>query len=110
MGFDVRHPQYIGSSTKERKLIYNQYITIENIPEEAFQYIINGRTALGWLVDQYQYSVDKYSRIVSDPNEYAGSTYILKLVLSVMGVSAKTAEIVERLPKLDFETGDPESA
>lgn len=50
------------------------------------------------------------SRIVSDPNEYAGSTYIPKLVLSVMGVSAKTVEIVERLPKLDFETGDPESA
>ncbi|NCA74347.1 MAG: DEAD/DEAH box helicase [Gammaproteobacteria bacterium] len=95
---------------EERKLIYNQYITVENIPEEAFEYMVNGRSALGWIVDQYQYSVDKYSRIVSDPNEYAGSTYILKLVLSVMGVSAKTAEIVERLPKLDFETGDPESA
>ncbi len=91
---------------EEGKLIYNQYITIENIPEEAFQYIINGRTALGWLVDQYQYSVDKGSQIVNDPNEYADSTYILKLVLSVIGVSVKTMDIVKNLPKLSFETKD----
>lgn len=89
---------------EERKLIYNQYITIENIPEEAFEYVANGRSALGWLVEQYQYSVDKDSGIVNDPNEYAGGDYILKLVLSVIGVSVKTMEIVKQLPSLDIRT------
>ncbi len=88
---------------EERKLVYNQYITIGNIPEEAFEYVVNGRSALGWLVEQYQYSVDKDSGIVNDPNEYAGGEYILKLVLSVIGVSVKTMEIIKNLPSLSYE-------
>ena len=67
-----------------RRLVYNEFITIENIPEEAFRYIVNGRSALGWIVDQYQISKDKESGIVNDPNEYAGSAYILNLILSVI--------------------------
>jgi len=96
---------------EKRKLIYNQYITIENIPEEAFDFVINGRSALGWIVEQYQYSVDKASGIINDPNEYAGGAYILKLVLSIISVSMKTMDIVKNIPKLSFETenskGDP---
>jgi predicted helicase len=103
---DICHVKKMKLVPEEGKLIYNQYITIENIPEEAFEYTVNGRTALGWLVDQYQYSVDKGSQIVNDPNEYADSTYILKLVLSVIGVSVKTMDIVKNLPKLSFETKD----
>lgn len=90
---------------ESHKLIYNEYITIENIPQEAFEYIVNGRSAIGWLVDQYQVSTDKESGIVNDPNEYAGGTYILKLVLSVINVSVKTMEIVRSLPHLSF-TGE----
>lgn len=89
-----------------RKLVYNEHITIENIPEEAFRYIVNGRSALGWIVDQYQISKDKESGIVNDPNEYAGSTYILNLVLSVITVSVETVKIQESLPRLDFSDGD----
>lgn len=88
---------------EERKVVYNEYITVENIPEEAFQYTVNGRSAIGWVVDQYQYSVDKASGIVNDPNEYAGGTYVLKLLLSVITVSVKTMEIVGKLPKLHFD-------
>lgn len=89
---------------EERKLVYNQHITIGNIPEGVFEYIVNGRSALGWLVEQYQYSVDKDSGIVNDPNEYVGGDYILKLVLSIIGVSVKTMEIVKQLPSLDVRT------
>lgn len=87
----------------EKKLIYNQHVTIENIPEDAFRYMVNGRSALGWIVDQYQYSVDKESGIVNDPNEYAGGKYIFDLILSVITVSVETMRIVDDLPKLDFE-------
>lgn len=86
----------------ERKLVYNQHVTIGDIPEDAFRYIVNGRSALGWIVDQYQYSVDKESGIVNDPNEYAGPKYIFDLVLSIITVSVETMRIVDDLPKLSF--------
>lgn len=86
----------------ERKLVYNQHVTIGDIPEDAFRYIVNGRSALGWIVDQYQYSVDKESGIVNDPNEYAGPKYIFDLVLSIITVSVETMRIVDNLPKMDF--------
>ena len=86
----------------ERRLVYNQHVTIEDIPEDAFRYIVNGRSALGWIVDQYQYSVDKESGIVNDPNEYAGPKYIFDLVLSIITVSIRTMEIVDNLPRLTF--------
>ncbi len=89
-----------------RRLVYNEYITVENIPEEAFRYVVNGRSALGWIVDQYQISKDKESGIVNDPNEYAGSAYILNLVLSVITVSVETMKIVDSLPKLQFKCGE----
>ncbi len=89
-----------------RKLVYNSNITIENIPEEAFGYVVNGRSSLGWLVEEYQISTDKESGIVNDPNGYARGAYILKLVLSVITVSAETVRITEGLPGLDF--GDEE--
>ena len=92
----------------KRRLVYNEYIIIDDIPDEAFEYVINGRSALGWLVDRYQITTDKESGIVNDPNEYAGSTYILKLILSIINVSVKTMEIVRNLPSigLDKQTGD----
>lgn len=86
----------------ERRLVYNQHVTIEDIPKDAFRYVVNGRSALGWIVDQYQYSVDKESGIVNDPNEYAGPKYIFDLVLSIITVSVETMRIVDSLPKLDF--------
>lgn len=88
-----------------RRLVYNEHITIENIPEEAFRYIVNGRSALGWIVDQYQIFKDKESGIVNDPNEYAGSAYIFNLILSVITVSVETVEIQESLPRLVFDEG-----
>lgn len=87
---------------KNRTLRYNDRITVENIPSEAFEYIVNGRSALAWLVDQYQVRTDKESGIVNDPNEYAGPGYILKLVLSVITVSTETMRIVGELPRLSF--------
>ncbi len=65
---------------------------------------MNGRSALGWLVDQYQMSTDKESGIVNDPNAYAGGTYVLKLVLSVITVSVETVRIVDGLPRLAFRS------
>lgn len=87
---------------KKRQLIYNRHLTIENIPEEVFEYIVNRRSALEWIVDRYQVTTNKESGITNDPNDYAGGRYILELVLSVMGMSIKTMEIIKSLPSLNL--------
>lgn len=58
--------------SKERKdtIIFNDSITISNIPLESFNYIVNGRSPLDWVLDQYKYTIDKDSGIVDDPNRY----------------------------------------
>jgi len=86
----------------EGKVEYNNRIIVSNIPKEAFEYIVNGRSAIEWIADQYRYTVDKKSGIVNDPNEYAGGSYILKLLCSVITVSVRTMEIVKGLPRLDL--------
>lgn len=100
---DLHHVTKMKLIPDKHRLVYNEYITIDNIPDEAFEYIVNGRSALGWIVDRYQVTTDKESGIVNDPNEYAGSTYILKLILSVINVSVKTMDIVKNLSSIGLD-------
>lgn len=87
-------------------LIYNSSIRIENIPLEAYNYVVNGRSAIEWIMDRYQIKTDKDSGITNDPNdwglEHNNSRYILDLLLSVITVSMETVRIVNNLPKLKF--------
>ena len=87
------------------ELKYNDHITIKNIPPEAHEYIVNGRSPLGWIIDQYQVSIDKDSGIKNDPNdwcrEHGNPRYILELILRVIEVSVRTMAIVKALPKVE---------
>lgn len=77
-------------------------MTLRNIPLEAYEYVVNGRSAIGWLMDRYQVRKDKASGIVNDPNDYSGDPrYIVDLVERVVTVSIKTMEIVRQLPALN---------
>ncbi len=87
-------------------LVYNENVTIMNIPDDAFRYLVNGKSALAGIVEQYLNVPDRESGIVSDPNEYAGPEYIFKLVLSIITVSVETMKIVDNLPKLHFDSED----
>jgi len=95
--------------SKEDKsvLIYNDSITIKNIPPEAHKYIINGRSPLEWIIDRYRVTIDKDSGIENDPNkwgeEHENKRYILDLILSAITVSVRTVKIVEELPDVGFE-------
>ncbi|UOR13610.1 helicase [Halobacillus amylolyticus] len=83
-------------------IIFNGNITIKNIPNEAYNYVVNGRPAIEWIIDQYQVKTDKKSGITDDPNEFSNDPkYILNLLLSVITVSMKTIELVEQLPKFE---------
>jgi len=77
----------------------NDYLTLADIPPEAFEYRLGNRSALEWVIDQYRVKEDKRSGIVSDPNRPDDPQYIVRLVEQVINVSIKTVEIVNGLPK-----------
>ena len=85
-------------------IIYNHNIRIENIPAEAYEYVVNGKSAIEWIRERYQQTQDKKSLIKNNPNDWSFEhhqpCYILDLLLSVINVSVQTVEIVKRLPKL----------
>lgn len=92
-------------------LEYNPWITLSHIPLEAYEYVINGRSAIEWLMKRYQIKTDKASGITNDPNDWAQEQekprYILDLLLSVIMVSLETMKIVKGLPKLEIATEKP---
>lgn len=87
-------------------IIYNDYIIIRHIPAEAYDYIVNGKSAIEWLMERYAITIDKKSGIKNNPNdwsrEHENPSYIFDLVCSIVNVSVKTMEIVHKLPKLSF--------
>ncbi|HDB1979718.1 TPA: helicase [Staphylococcus aureus] len=86
-------------------VIYNTDITVTNIPNKVYNYIVNGKPAIEWIIDQYNVSIDKKSGILDDPNEFSEDpNYILNLLLSVITVSMKTLGLIDKLP--DFEVLD----
>lgn len=84
-------------------IVFNEFITISNIPEQAYEYVVNGRPAIEWIIDQYQIKTDKKSGITDDPNEFSPENprYILDLLLSVITVSMRTVELVAQLPEME---------
>lgn len=88
-------------------VIYNSSITIREIPLEAYDYVVNGQSALEWVMDRQGVSTHKESGIVNDANDWATETmgdakYPLELFLRVITVSLETMKIVKNLPKLDI--------
>lgn len=96
------------SKTADKSIIhYNTGITIEHIPTEAYEYVVNGKSAIEWIMERYAVTTDKKSGITNDPNDWAkeheDEKYILNLLLRIINVSVQTVEIVKGLPKLKFE-------
>ena len=103
----MRHPGS-GKNKDRSTVIYNGHITVRNIPEAAWDYVVNGKPALQWVMERQCVKTDKASGIVSDANRYAIETvgdprYPLDLLLRVITVSLETMEIVRALPKLSLE-------
>ena len=84
-------------------IIYNGKITLTNIPLKAYEYVVNGKSAIEWIMDRYEIKVDKDSGIKNDPNLFSDDPrYILNLLLKVIEVSVKSVEIINKLPKMDI--------
>ena len=99
-----------GKTGKDKDLTtlhYNDKITLTGIPLAAYDYIVNGKPALDWVVERQCVKTDKDSGIVNDANDWAVETmgnprYPLELFMRVVTVSVETMKIVRALPKLDF--------
>jgi predicted helicase len=92
----------------QKDIIYfNSQITISNIPLEAYEYVVNGKSAIEWIMERYQITTHKESQITNDPNDWAEEVgnprYILDLLLSIINVSMQTRELVGKLPKVKFD-------
>lgn len=85
-------------------IVYNSGIVIRDIPEEAYEYEVIGKSAIEWVMERYAVTTDKDSGIVNDPNlwceEHGDEKYIFNLLLRVITVSVETVKIVKALPLL----------
>lgn len=99
-----------GKSGKDKDLTtlpYNDKISVTGIPVEAYEYVVNGKPALDWVMERQCVKIDKDTGIVNDANDWAAETmknpkYPLELFLRVITVSLDTMKIVRSLPKLDY--------
>lgn len=103
--YRVRKPSF-GARKDRSRIIYNARITLAGIPDEAFDYQVNGKSALEWIIDRYQVTTHKDSQITNDPNDYCREVgnprYILDLIKRVVTVSVETNKIVANLPSLQI--------
>ena len=104
--FEVQKMRFPSKNQKDT-IIYNNKISITNIPEKAYSYVVNGKSAIEWIMERYQVTIDKASQIKNDPNDWAREhnqpRYILDLLLSIINVSVQTVDIVNGLPEVDWE-------
>lgn len=103
MKFDKIKNIETNKKEKDRStIIFNTDITIKNIPEKAYEYVVNGKSAIEWIMDQYQVKTDKKSGITDDPNDFSDDPkYIFNLLLRIINVSVQTVDLVNSLPKLE---------
>ena len=87
-------------SKDKTQLKYNDFLTIDGIPIEVYDYRLGTRSALEWVIDQYRVKTDKRSGIINDPNRAEEPRYIVDLIARVITVSLKTVEIIAALPPL----------
>lgn len=87
-------------SKDKTQIKYNDFLTLTGIPPEVFEYRLGNRSALDWIIDQYQVTTDKRSEITNDPNRLDDEQYIVRLIKQIITVSLETVEIVNNLPDL----------
>ena len=91
-----------GKELDKSVIRYNSHISLSGIPAEAYEYIVNAKPALEWIMERYQVTIDKDSGIRNDPNDWSDNPrYILDLIKRIVRVSLETVRIVKGLPALN---------
>ena len=99
----MRFPQ----KGKKDTIIYNQHITISNIPLRTYEYVVNGKSPIEWIMERYQITIDPNSKIENNPNlwgrESGDKKYIFNLLLKLITLSLETLDIMDSLPNISDE-------
>ncbi len=91
-----------GKEIDKTSIKYNKNLDLSGIPLQAYKYVVNGRSAIEWVMDRYKFKKDNDSDIINDPNEWSDDPdYIIKLLKKVVYVSVESVKIIESLPELD---------
>ena len=99
--YTVQQMKFLKDGKKALKdtIIFNEHIRISHIPARVYDYIINGKSAVEWIMERYAVTTDKASGIMDNPNDYGDEKYIFNLLISVMAVSLKTLELIDSMPE-----------
>ncbi|GAA8020621.1 DEAD/DEAH box helicase family protein [Helicobacter pylori] len=96
--YDVETMKKIGD-----RIHYNKNIAITKIPQKAFDYVVNGKSAIDWVIERYQKTMDKESLIENNPNDYKGGKYVFELLCRVITLSVKSVDLIEKISEKRFE-------
>ncbi|GAA6863371.1 hypothetical protein HpHNI39_10630 [Helicobacter pylori] len=88
---------------KGDRIIYNNHINITQIPKKAFDYALNGKSAIDWVIERYKKLRDKDSLIENNPNDYKGGKYVFELLCRVIKLSEKSVDLIEKISEKRFE-------
>ncbi|GAA7748369.1 hypothetical protein HpBT0154_06570 [Helicobacter pylori] len=89
---------------KGDRIIYNKNIIITKIPKKAFEYVVNGKSAIDWVIERYQKTMDKEDSLIeNNPNHYAGGKYVFELLCRVITLSEKSVDLIEKISIKRFE-------
>ncbi|GAA8000281.1 hypothetical protein HpCS30_06740 [Helicobacter pylori] len=88
---------------KGDSIVYNKNIIITKIPKKAFEYVVNGKSAIDWVIERYQKTMDKESLIENNPNDYAGGKYVFELLCRIIKLSEKSVDLIEKISEKRFE-------
>ncbi len=88
---------------KGDRINYNNHIAITKIPKKAFDYVVNGKSAIDWVIERYKKTTDKDSLIENNPNDYKGGKYVFELLCRVIKLSEKSVDLIEKISEKRFE-------
>ncbi|GHQ18790.1 hypothetical protein VN0283_12240 [Helicobacter pylori] len=96
--YDVETMKKIGD-----RIHYNNHIAITKIPKKAFDYVVNGKSAIDWVIERYKKTTDKDSLIENNPNDYKDGKYVFELLCRVIKLSEKSVDLIEKISEKRFE-------
>ncbi|GAA9616279.1 hypothetical protein HpHA84_12610 [Helicobacter pylori] len=88
---------------KGDRINYNNHIAITKITKKAFEYVVNGKSAIDWVIERYKKTTDKESLIENNPNDYKGGKYVFELLCRVIKLSEKSVDLIEKISEKRFE-------
>ncbi|BAW54685.1 type IIG restriction-modification enzyme [Helicobacter pylori] len=96
--YDVETMKKIGD-----RIHYNNHIAITKIPKKAFDYVVNGKSAIDWVIERYKKTTGEDSLIENNPNDYKGGKYVFELLCRVIKLSEKSVDLIEKISEKRFE-------